>query len=95
MYSHYMNGNFSPFAANDTHNSQVKSNHAQIQSDQADNSMWELNKMFSGLKNLLPLSQLDFGDILLVLIILLLFLEGDNLETVITLGLMLLFTLND
>ena len=37
----------------------------------------------------------DAGDILLVLIVLFLFLEGDNLELVITLGLMLLLGLND
>ena len=38
--------------------------------------------------------QFDTGDILLVLIILFLFLEGDNLEVVITLGLMLLLGLD-
>ena len=40
-------------------------------------------------------SRFDTGDILLVLIVLFLFLEGDNLELVITLGLMLLFGLDD
>jgi hypothetical protein len=39
------------------------------------------------------LDSLDTGDILLVLIILFLFLEGDNLEVVITLGLLLLMGL--
>lgn len=46
------------------------------------------------LKNF-SLSNIDSGDILLVLIILFLCLEGDNLELVITLGLMLLFGLGD
>ncbi len=39
------------------------------------------------------LNSLDTGDILLVLILLFLFLEGDNLEIVITLGLLLLMGL--
>ncbi|MEG0441862.1 MAG: hypothetical protein RR450_05010 [Oscillospiraceae bacterium] len=41
------------------------------------------------------LSQIDSGDILLVLIIVFLYLEGDNLELVITLGLLLLFGFTD
>ena len=41
------------------------------------------------------LENFDTGDILLVLIILFLYLEGDNLELVITLGLMLLLGLGD
>ncbi|MEG0824846.1 MAG: hypothetical protein RRY64_07490 [Oscillospiraceae bacterium] len=41
------------------------------------------------------LSQIDTGDILLVLIIVFLYLEGDNLELVITLGLLLLFGFTD
>ena len=47
-----------------------------------------------GLLKNVPLDKLDSGDILLVLILLFLFLEGDdNLELVITLGLLLLFGL--
>lgn len=41
----------------------------------------------------LQLDKLDTGDILLVLILLFLFLEGDNTEMVITLGLLLLMGL--
>ena len=41
------------------------------------------------LRHLSP-GELDSGDILLVLILLFLFLEGDNVELVITLGLLLL-----
>lgn len=53
---------------------------------------------FGGLDQLLALlhlEDLDSGDILLILIVLLLLVEGDNLELVITLGLMLLLSLGD
>lgn len=49
-----------------------------------------LGDFLGGLLKNVSLSNLDAGDILLVLIMLFLFLEGDNLELVITLGLMLL-----
>lgn len=56
-----------------------------------------LEGILGGLGGLLKnvhLDKLDSGDILLVLILLFLFLEGDdNLELVITLGLLLLFGL--
>ena len=53
---------------------------------------------FGGVDKLLAslhLEDLDSGDILLILILLLLLVEGDNLELVITLGLMLLLSLGD
>lgn len=53
------------------------------------------NAGVAGILKSLDLGELDSGDILLLLIMLFLFLEGDNLELVITLGLMLLFSLND
>lgn len=46
-----------------------------------------------GLLKSLKLDQLDTGDILLLLILLLVLLEGDDLELVITLGLLLLLGL--
>lgn len=49
----------------------------------------------NGLLGALGLEDLDSGDVLLLLIILFLLWEGDNLELVITLGLMLLMGLND
>lgn len=50
----------------------------------------------SGLLKSLHLDDLDTGDILLALIVLLLILEdGDNLDLVITLGLMILFSLGE
>ncbi len=45
--------------------------------------------------NSLSPGSLDAGDILLLLILLLLILEGDDLEIIITLGLMLLLGLDD
>lgn len=54
-----------------------------------------LSKLLDGVLGHFSLEKLDTGDILLVLIILFLYLEGDNLELVITLGLMLLLGLGD
>ena len=54
-----------------------------------------LGKLLEGVRKHFSLENFDTGDILLVLIILFLYLEGDNLELVITLGLMLLLGLGD
>ena len=51
------------------------------------------NAGIAGILKSLHLEDLDSGDVLLLLIILLVFLEGDNIELVITLALMLLFSL--
>lgn len=48
----------------------------------------------SGILKGLKLENLDTGDILLLLILLFLFLEGDDIELIITLGLMLLLGLS-
>ena len=53
------------------------------------------NAGIAGILKALHLEDLDSGDLLLLLIILFLFLEGDDLEPVITLGLMLLLSLGD
>ena len=52
-----------------------------------------LTQLLDGLGKHFSLENIDTGDILLVLILLFLFLEWDNLELVITLGLMLLLGL--
>lgn len=55
-----------------------------------------LGQLLEGVKKHFSLEHFDTGDILLVLIILFLYLEdGDNLELVITLGLLLLLGLDD
>ena len=51
------------------------------------------NAGIAGILKGLHMEDLDSGDVLLLLIILLVFLEGDNTELVITLGLMLLLGL--
>ena len=52
------------------------------------------NGLLSGLLKSLKLEELDSGDVLLLLILLLLFLDGeDNMELLITLGLILLLGL--
>lgn len=60
-----------------------------------ESASYGLSKAFSSLGRYFKIEQLDAGDILLVLIVLFLFLEGDNLELVITLGLMLLLSLGE
>ena len=55
----------------------------------------EKNAGIAGILKGFDLEDIDSGDILLLLIILLLFLEGDNTELVITLGLMLLLGLGE
>lgn len=52
-----------------------------------------LSQLLDGITKHFSLENIDTGDILLVLILFFLFLEGDNLELVITLGLMLLLGL--
>ncbi len=47
----------------------------------------------AGILKALKLDELDTGDILLLLIMLFLFLEGDDMELVITLGLVLILSL--
>jgi hypothetical protein len=47
----------------------------------------------AGILKSLKLEELDTGDILLLLIMLFLFLEGDDMELVITLGLILVLSL--
>lgn len=55
-----------------------------------------LGQLLEGVTKHFSLERFDTGDILLVLIILFLYLEdGDNLELVITLGLLLLLGLDD
>ena len=49
----------------------------------------------NGILNVLRQEELDSGEILLILIILLLLVEGDNMDLVITLGLLLLLGLAD
>ena len=53
------------------------------------------NAGIAGILKSFHFEDLDSGDVLLLLIILLLFLEGDNIELVITLGLMLLLGSGD
>ena len=95
MYSHYIDGIFSPLTMHSPDGPKAKSGQPQTQDNQVGDILRGLSQIFGGIGKHISFSNLDSGDILLVLIILFLFLEGDNLELVITLGLMLLFSLND
>lgn len=87
MYSQYITGEFEPLRHELPHSPKSVSihNHKILE---------ETASMFGGILKQYSLNELDTGDILLMLIILFLFLEGDNLDVVITLGLMFLFGLN-
>ena len=64
-----------------------------FQREEAETPKEEKKGLASILKGL-KLDDLDTGDILLLLILLFLFLEGDDMELIITLGLMLLLGLD-
>jgi len=102
MYSHYMDGSFSPlshhYISSGSHEPQPNNTDRKTQSKKTDklkDVTGSLSKIIGGIWNQLSVTNIDLGDILLILIILLVLLEGDNLELVITLGLMLLLGFND
>lgn len=90
MYSHYMSGSFTPLK-----HEQPKGSKKQESKQVAGGLFSDLSGTLKGLTKHLSLQELDTGDVLLLLIILFLFLEGDNLELVITLGLLFLLGLSD
>ena len=90
MYSHFMNGVFSPLALPKRQSTASEPTSSTFSST-ADN----IPQLLKTLGKRFKLSDFDTGDLLLLLIILLLLLEGDNLELVITLGLIILLGLND
>lgn len=98
MYSQYMNGEFQP-VTREHHTPQKATNrpnnpHSKPHGDLLSEVTGGLSQMLGGVARQFSLNDIDTGDILLILIILFLFLEGDNLEVVITLGLMLLLGLS-
>lgn len=77
-----------------THTPQKQQNQHQKQSvSPLGGAMEGVTGFLSGVLKKFDLSGLDTGDILLLLIILFIFLEGDDIEVVIVMGLMLLFGL--
>lgn len=101
MYSQFMDGAFFPLGQTD-HTKQENSYRKQqtkTAAPQKSSMLGEvtggLSQLLGGLLNNFSFKGFDTGDILLVLIVLFLFLEGDNLELVITLGLLFLLGLND
>lgn len=99
MYNQYMprDGPYSPIEPEDAEQPSGKrpsasSHHADgtaFLGAAADGISEALEKLFRQFS----FENFDLGDILLILIVLFLFLEGDNLDIVIALGLMLLFGL--
>ena len=100
MYHQYMYGSFSPITQTSNPSGascapKEKKNTQAKQKDPLGSLTASLSGLLGGLGKQNLFSRFDTGDILLVLIVLFLFLEGDNLELVITLGLMLLFGLDE
>lgn len=100
MYSQYMDGAFSPLTQEQKTPPKPPGDHPQQGAPRPSGDLLGdvtggLSKVLGGVLKQFSVENFDTGDILLVLIILLLFLEGDNLEVVITLGLMLLLGLHD
>jgi len=95
MYNHYQHSHrFYPIG---TENFQPSSEEPPLshQKNTSEKSDHGFASILDQIKNTFRLNQFDSGDNILFLIILFLFLEGDNLELIITLGLMLLLSLND
>jgi len=96
MFSQYIDGTFFPLEQRSNTPIHRKSTSGAAKPHQVQGKiMRDLSQIFGDISKHFSISQLDTGDILLVLIILFLFLEGDNLELVITLGLMLLLGFHD
>ena len=96
MYHQYMYGSFSPVTQpSKPSGSSCAPKEPKTHRDPLGSLTGSLSGLLGNLGTHDLFSRFDTGDILLVLIILFLFIEGDNLELVITLGLMLLFGLDD
>ena len=94
MYSQYIDGGFVPLDRPEPGPGSPQSHPPTgTPGGLLDGAVGQVSRMVKGLLRTFSLEGIDTGDILLVLIILLLYLEGDDLEMVITLGLMLLFGL--
>lgn len=88
MFNQYIEGSFAPVAPQPPPPPAAGSSGGPFSG-----AAGQMSQRLRGLLGSFHLESIDTGDILLVLIILLLYLEGDDLEMVITLGLMLLFSL--
>ena len=100
MFSQYADGRFSPISVPSTQKAAEPQFTKKAQESPKHSALLGeltggISQLFGRIEKQFSFGQLDTGDILLVLIVLFLFLEGDNLELVITLGLMLLLGFND
>lgn len=93
MYSRYMNGRFAPVIHQSTEN-QGNSNR-RMAAERSQAPLGSVYRLCAQAIGKFDLKNTDAGDILLILIIMLLLLEGDNLETVVTLGLLLFWGFRD
>ena len=94
MYSQYIDGGFAPLESQGPAASPGPPHSGPGKpAGLLEGTIGQVSRMLKGVLRTFSLDGIDTGDILLVLIILFLYLEGDDLEMVITLGLMLLFGL--
>lgn len=94
MYSQYQTAVFSPLEQ------QSPGKGAAAQTAPPENrppgdAIRQLSGLFGGLLRPFSLGRIDLGDVLLVLIVLLLYLDGDNWDLIIALGLTLLLSGRD
>lgn len=96
MYNHYQSGHdYVAIEPEDAASPPPNRREERGKSQLMDEVGGGITRLLTGISNHLKLEHFDTGDILLILIILFLFLEGDNLELIITLGLMLLLGLSE
>ena len=93
MYSRYISGTFAP--VNGSEQKSTAPSEKKLEQHRPTKITADASKLLGNIIKQFSIEKLDAGDILLILIIFFLFIEGDNLDMVITLGLMLLFTLNE
>ena len=93
MYSRYLGEEFSPLPQEETQFRSDSGPAAQAQKKEPERVISGISDLLGGILRQFKPGEPDTGDILLTLIILFLFLEGDNWDIVITLGLMLLLGL--
>ncbi len=94
MYSQYIDGIFSPLQTTAPTDAQSV-RRGKVRDPSPGKSQDGLRNLLGGILKQFSASNFDSGDILLILILLFLFLEGDNLEMVITLGLIFFLGLTD
>lgn len=94
MYSQYQSAAFAPLERQ-FQGTEAAAQAASPESRPPGDAIRQLSNLFGGLLRPFSLGRIDLGDVLLVLIVLLLYLDGDNWDLIIALGLTLLLSGRD